>query len=198
MAVPDSRSGPPPLRFERITPSQWVLRQDERRLIQARSEGDGCCRDLHLHRLPGHRSPLPPLSSAAMRAKPNWPYRYARWLEETRYGPLHQGRWRLTPRTTFAPGIWDGDLVHDWPDATLEPLCGGGWHGILPLRPLSAPHAPRVKAYRKHAREGTLAPVLLWTTGRGPARCTPPAGAEPGLRRRNLHPALRGRRHCRI
>jgi hypothetical protein len=68
----------------------------------------------------------------------------------------------LTPRTTFAPGIWNCDLVRDWPDATLELLCGGGWHGVLPLRPLPAPDAPRVKAYRKHAREGTLAPVLLW------------------------------------
>jgi hypothetical protein len=68
----------------------------------------------------------------------------------------------LTPRTTFAPGIWDCDLVRDWPEATLELLCGGGWHGVLPLRPLPTPDAPRVKTYRKHAREGTLAPVLLW------------------------------------
>ncbi|MFF5517656.1 hypothetical protein [Streptomyces coeruleorubidus] len=30
------------------------------------------------------------------------------------------------------------------------------------LRPLSPPDAPRVKAYRRRAREGTLAPVLLW------------------------------------
>jgi hypothetical protein len=33
---------------------------------------------------------------------------------------------------------------------------------VLPLRRLSAPDAARVKAYRKHARDGTLAPVLLW------------------------------------
>jgi hypothetical protein len=52
--------------------------------------------------------------------------------------------------------------VRDWPDRVLELLCGGGWHGVLPLRPLSAPDAPRVKAYRRHARDGTLAPVLLW------------------------------------
>ncbi|WP_243081985.1 hypothetical protein [Streptomyces sp. 891-h] len=162
LAVPDDRPGPPPLRFERVTGRQWVLRQGERPLIQARSQGEGCCRDLIMHRLPGHRSPLPHLTAAMMRAGGNWPHRYARRLEETEHGPLYHGRWRLTTRTTFAPGIWSCDLVQDWPHATIELLCGGGWHGVLPLRPLPAPDAPRVKAYRKHAREGTLAPVLLW------------------------------------
>ncbi|WP_055611207.1 hypothetical protein [Streptomyces phaeochromogenes] len=162
LAVPDGLSGPPLLRFERVTDRKWILRQGERPLIQARSEGDGCCRDLHLCRLPGHRSPLPPLTAAAMRTGADWPHRYALWLEEAGLGPLHYGRWLLTPRSTFAPGIWDCDLVQDWPDATLELLCGGGWHGVLPLRPLPTPDASRVKAYRKHAREGTLAPVLLW------------------------------------
>lgn len=162
LAVPEGRPGPPPLHFEWGTDRQWVLWQGERPLIRARTDGDGCCRDLRLHRLPGHRSPLPPLSAAAMRAQGSWPHRYARWLEETGHGPLHQGRWRLTPRTAFAPGIWGGDLVRDWPDATLELLCGGGWHGVLPLRPLPAPDASRVKACRKHVRDGTLAPVLLW------------------------------------
>ncbi|MFH8610529.1 hypothetical protein ACH4D5_23900 [Streptomyces sp. NPDC018029] len=158
----------PPLRFERATERRWSLLQDEQPLIQARSEGEGCCRDLHLRRLAGYRSLLPPLTVAAMRTGANWPYRtnwphqYARWLEEAEHGPLHDGRWRLTPRTTFAPGIWSCDLVRDWPEATLEQLCGGGWHGILPLRPLPAPDAARVKAYRKHVSEGTLAPVLLW------------------------------------
>ncbi|WP_306337998.1 hypothetical protein [Streptomyces sp. KL118A] len=153
----------PSLRFERATGRDWTLLQGDRPLIRARSEGDGCCRDLHLHRLPGHRSPLPPLAAAMMRAGGDWVHRYARWLEDAKgYGPLHHGRWRLSPRTTFAPGIWSCDLVQDWPDATLELLCGGGWHGVLPLRPLPAPDAPRVKAQRKHAREGTLAPVLLW------------------------------------
>ncbi|WP_459755451.1 hypothetical protein [Streptomyces sennicomposti] len=162
LTVPDDGPGPPPLRFERVSDRRWTLRQGERPLIEARSEGEGCCRNLRLRRLPGHRSPLPPPTAAAMRAGTRWPHRYALWLEDTGLGPLHRGRWRLTPRTVFAPGIWDSDLVRDWPDATLELLCGGGWHGVLPLRPLPAPDAPRVKAYRKHAREGTLAPVLLW------------------------------------
>ncbi|MEV7192527.1 hypothetical protein AB0N81_12105 [Streptomyces sp. NPDC093510] len=163
LAVPDGDRGLPPLRFEGAADRGWNLLQGEQPLIQARSEGDGCCRDLHLRRLPGHRSPLPPLTAAAMRAGTDWPHRYARWLlAEESPSPLHHGRWRLTTRTAFAPGIWSCDLVRDWPDATLELLCGGGWHGVLPLRPLPAPDAPRVKAYRKYVREKTLAPVLLW------------------------------------
>lgn len=162
LAVPPGPPGPPPLRFERVTGSRWVLRQGEQPLVQGDVEGDGCCRDLRLSRRPGYRSPLPPVTAAAMRRGPDWPHRYARWLEETAHGPLHRGRWRLTAHAVFPPGPWSTDLVREWPDTTLELLCGGGWHGVLPLRPLSAPDAPRVKAFRKHAREGTLAPVLLW------------------------------------
>ncbi|MEU5774654.1 hypothetical protein ABZ819_15360 [Streptomyces venezuelae] len=166
LPMPESAPGTPPppsLRFEQVTGRRWTLLQNERPLIQSRSEGDGCCHDLHLRRLPGYRSPLPPLCAATMRAGGDWTHRYARGLEDAaEYGPLRPGRWRLSPRTTIAPGIWSCDLVEDWPDATIELLCGGGWHGVLPLRPLPAPDAPRVKALRKHVREGTLAPVLLW------------------------------------
>ncbi|WP_067967055.1 hypothetical protein [Nocardiopsis trehalosi] len=162
LSVPADRPGPPPLRFERAAGDGWALRQGVRTLIAARAEGGGCCRDLRLRRLLGNLSPLPPVSAALMRRGPDWPHRYARWLEETAHGPLHHGRWRLTRRSAFEPGVWSSDLVRDWPDATIELLCGGGWHGVLPLRPLSAPDAPRVRALRKHARDGTLAPVLLW------------------------------------
>ena len=156
------RPGPPPLGFEAADGGRLLLRQGERPLMLGRLDGDGCCRDLRLRRLDGHRSPLPTLRSAAMRTRGNWPHRYARWLEETGDGPLHDGRWQLAERTCFAPGIWTEDFVRQWPDGRLELLCGGGWHGVLPLRRLSPPDAPRVKAYRKHAREGVLAPVLLW------------------------------------
>ncbi|MFI6349717.1 hypothetical protein [Streptomyces sp. NPDC050560] len=152
----------PPLCFVGELERGWVLRQGERVVVEGRLEGGGCCRDLRVRRLPGHRSPLPPLSAAAMRAGGSWPHRYARWLEETAYGPLHRGRWRLAPREVFAPGIWGPDLVREWPETTIELLCGGGWHGVLPLRPLPEPDSGHVKACRKHAREGTLAPVLLW------------------------------------
>jgi hypothetical protein len=67
-----------------------------------------------------------------------------------------------SPRSAFVPGIRTEDLARDWPGGSLELYCGGGWHGVLPLRRLSPPDAPRVKAHREHAREGTLAPVPLW------------------------------------
>jgi hypothetical protein len=37
----------------------------------------------------------------------------------------------------------------------------GAWQ-VLPLRPLAGPDTGRVKAYRKQARAGALAPVFLW------------------------------------
>ncbi|MFG2548567.1 hypothetical protein [Streptomyces sp. NPDC048581] len=156
------RPGPPALRFETAEQGRLLLRQGERPLLLGRSVGEGCCPELYLHRLSGYRSPLPPLRSSAMRSTLNWPHQYARWLEDAEGIPLRDGRWELARRTGFPPGIWTEDFVRDWPGGRLELYCGGGWHGVLPLRPLSPPDAGRVKAYRKHAREGTLAPVLLW------------------------------------
>ncbi|MFI6013926.1 hypothetical protein ACIBAG_34840 [Streptomyces sp. NPDC051243] len=142
----------------------WIrlLRQGERPLLPGRSAGEGCCPELCLHRLDGFRSPLPALRSSARRSEVDWPHRYARWLEDAEGTPLRDGRWELAGRTGFAPGSWTEDFVRDRPGGSLELYCGGGWHGVLPLRRLSPPDALRVKAYRKHARDGTLAPVLLW------------------------------------
>ncbi|MFE0515559.1 hypothetical protein [Streptomyces sp. NPDC058964] len=39
---------------------------------------------------------------------------------------------------------------------------GGGGEDVVPLRPPAPEDGPRVKAYREHVREGTLAPALLW------------------------------------
>ncbi|MEU6281448.1 hypothetical protein [Streptomyces sp. NPDC047028] len=157
------RPGPGKLRFEIAGEGRLkVLRQGTRPVLLGRLTGDGCCHDLALHRLDGYRSPIPPLTSQEMRSAGNRPHSYARRLEEAEESPLYDGRWQISTRTWFAPGIWSEDLVTGWPGGSLELYCGGGWHGVLPLRRLSPPGAPRVKAYRKHAREGTLAPVLLW------------------------------------
>ncbi|KUM97710.1 hypothetical protein AQI88_06405 [Streptomyces cellostaticus] len=156
------RPGPAPLRFERADGGRLLLRQEERPLLLGRPVGGPCCPDLYVHRLDGHRSPLPPLSAAMLRSSVNWPHQYARWLDEADGTPLHDGRWELSLRTTFQPGIWTEDFLREWPGGRLELYCGGGWHGVVPLRPLSPPDAGRVKAYRKHVREGTLAPVLVW------------------------------------
>ncbi|MGW7258906.1 hypothetical protein [Streptomyces sp. NPDC054834] len=101
------------------------------------------------------------MRSALMRSDVNWAHRCARWLEESSDGPLHDARWKLAERQVFPPYVWTGDFMRAWPDRCLD-WCAGGWEGVVPLRPLSPPDAPRVKAHRKYARDGTLAPVLLW------------------------------------
>ncbi|KUN28612.1 hypothetical protein AQJ23_06655 [Streptomyces antibioticus] len=154
--------GPAALSWEQADGRRLALRQGEQPLLLGRSVGAGCCPEFHLHRLEGYRSPLPPLRSADQRSPLDWTHQYTRWLEEADGTPLRDGRWELALRTGFPPGIWTEDFVRDWPSGQLGLYCGGGWHGVLPLRQLSAPDAGRVKAYRKHAREGTLAPVLLW------------------------------------
>ncbi|AOR34691.1 hypothetical protein BFF78_29840 [Streptomyces fodineus] len=159
----EDRPGPPQLRFEATGNGRLTaIRQGERPVLLGALTGDGCCHDLHLHRLDGYRSPLPPIESARMRSEVNWVHQYARWLEASGQGPWYDGRWELSPRTVFEPAVWTADFVRDWPGGLLELYCGGGWHGILPLRRLCEPDAARVKAYRKHVRDGTLAPVLLW------------------------------------
>ncbi|GAA2201900.1 hypothetical protein GCM10009787_58750 [Streptomyces bangladeshensis] len=157
------RPGPAALRFETAEEGRrTVLRQRERTVLLGGLTGQGCCHDLRLHRLDGYRSPLPPIASSRMRSAVDWAHQYARWLEGSDATPLDDGRWHLARRTWFEPGVWSADLVRDWPAGLLELYCGGGWHGVLPLRRLSPPDAARVKAYRKHVRDGTLAPVLLW------------------------------------
>ncbi|WP_369388842.1 hypothetical protein AB5J72_15545 [Streptomyces sp. CG1] len=159
------RPGSPSLRFETADDGRkLLLRQAGRPLLLGSSVVDGapCCPELRLHRLDGYRSPLPPLSAARQRSSVNWPHEYARRLEEATGTPLSDGRWELALRTGFPPGIWEEDFVREWPGGSLGLYCGGGWHGVVPLRPLSPPDSGRVKAHRRLVREGTSAPVLLW------------------------------------
>ncbi|MCL8010355.1 hypothetical protein [Streptomyces sp. AS02] len=109
------RPAPPPLRFETADAGRLLLRQGERPLLLGRADGTGCCKDLAMHRLDGHRSPLPPLRSGAMRERADWTHQYSRWPEEAEDGPLYDGRWlvRLCLRrlcglvgVRVAPTVW--------------------------------------------------------------------------------------------
>lgn len=52
------------------------------------------------------------------------------------------------------------------PAAFVEPYRMSGSQRVVPLRSPSPPDAARVKAWRKHARDGTLPPMLaLWVSG---------------------------------
>ncbi|MDQ1020073.1 hypothetical protein [Streptomyces afghaniensis] len=147
------------MRFEAADGGRLLLRQGRRPVLLGRVDGPD--EGLLLHRLPGYRSPLPPVRADLARSNANMPHQYTRWLEDSPHGPLHDARWLLAPRRVFPPYVWTGDFMRGWPGCHLD-WCAGGWQGVVPLRPLSAPDAPRVKAYRRRAREGTLAPVLLW------------------------------------
>ncbi|MEU6877330.1 hypothetical protein [Streptomyces sp. NPDC046712] len=149
---------PPPLRMEMTDGRRMLLRQDDRPVLLARVDEDRG--GVRVHRREGYRSPLPPIRADEARRGPDWAHRYAGWLEAAEESPLHEGRWVLTAREVFPPYVWRGDLLTAWPDGHLD--WNDGWNGVIPLRPPSAPDAPRVKAYRKQARDGSLAPVLLW------------------------------------
>ncbi|MFF8274978.1 hypothetical protein ACF05T_02495 [Streptomyces lateritius] len=149
---------PPPLRMEMADGRRMLLRQGDRPVLLARVDEDRS--GVRVHRLEGYRSPLPPIRADKARRGPEWRYRYARWLEEAVEGPLHAGRWVIGTREVFPPYVWDSDFLSAWPGGLLD--WNDGWNGVVPLRRLSAPDAPRVKAYRKQAGDGSLPPVLLW------------------------------------
>lgn len=102
-----------------------------------------------------------------------WAKHFATALGESKDSPLFASTWWLEPvRTHVRPPPlrpwWDPPLplpVH-W-EAVLqelgvreaEPLQA---NQVVALRRPSAPTADRVKVWRKHARAGTLPPVLLW------------------------------------
>ncbi|MGW4161805.1 hypothetical protein [Streptomyces sp. NPDC004788] len=150
---------PPPLRLEVTAGRRMLLRQAGRPVLLARVDENG--HGATVHRRAGYRSPLPPLRADEARRGPDRLHRFASALEASDRGPLYADRLLLTYRSAFPPYVWAGDFVRDWPTARLDWEVEG-WNGVLPLRPLSGPDAPRVKAYRRQAREGVLPPVLLW------------------------------------
>jgi len=104
-----------------------------------------------------------------------WARRYAGWLRESAHSPLYPSRWWLTPilpgvkpREDSAPSL----TPHSWHALKWE---GGAesferlfTHEAYPLRALSREDDPRVKAWRKRARDGSLPPLLLaWSSSLG-------------------------------
>ncbi|MEU6588562.1 hypothetical protein ABZ923_04895 [Streptomyces sp. NPDC046881] len=60
---------------------------------------------------------------------------------------MYDSRWHLRLRSVFPPYVWHAaDFVRAWPPCHLD-RSGHGRHGVVPLRPLSAEDAPRVRAY---------------------------------------------------
>ncbi|MFD7901793.1 hypothetical protein ACFV4F_06390 [Kitasatospora sp. NPDC059722] len=148
----------PGLRVECADGGRLVLRQGVTTLLLGRIEPGHW--GVAVHRTGRYRSPVPPISSACMRRRPDWLHQFADHLERAAHGPLHAGRWLLRSGD-LPPDARPAELVTDWPAAHVGWDCPG-WNGVVPLRPPGDPADARVRAHRKHVRDGTLAPVLLW------------------------------------
>ncbi|MCX5386521.1 hypothetical protein [Streptomyces sp. NBC_00083] len=163
----------PPLRVETVSGGRLMVRQGAEPVLFGVQRVTH--RGLHYARTGRYVSPVPPLRAerarafAASRDAPGrWSHHFRAALRASTDGPLHEGDWRLLDSLPgwFADANWPKLLAHDPERGHLT------WFGygdpvedardLLPLRRLSAPDAPRVKAYRRQYREGVLPPVLLW------------------------------------
>ncbi len=126
-------------------------------------------------RTDGYRSFVPPLRADAGRdlagSPQRWAHRFAQYLTDSPYSPLHEGRWLLSRESSLLrwrhadashAAYWRSMLVDGHPDGYVDWFFHSSAWEVLPLRPMPQADDSRVKAYRKQAREGTLPPVLLW------------------------------------
>lgn len=132
---------------------------------------------------------VPPIrSTEARRARDlaGWAHAFERMLAASPRTPARGAGWQLTEMQRVRPSIADRarGVEHDAFGST-EPdglpasalgvlaaidrgrLARDRWLGhapgrVLLLRDPSEPGAPRVRSWRKHARDGSLPPILLW------------------------------------
>ncbi|WP_411110983.1 hypothetical protein [Streptomyces sp. c-19] len=168
----------PGLRMESADGGRLVLLQGTVPVLLARQRATH--RGVHYARTGRYASPLPPLRAERARAaaesaapgSAEWSERWAAYAEAglraAADGPLHAGEWLLAPdaHRWFVDANWPKLLAHD-PDRGHLTWFGYGdpvedARDLLPLRALSHPEAPRVKAYRRQYREGVLPPVFAW------------------------------------
>lgn len=116
---------------------------------------------------------VPPITAANARGTEpeKWPLRFGEALAASSLGPT---TWALVPLAPLrdpydrdALGAPEAPVARGLVSALEVPAAVAlsfGLHGsgrVLPLRTASPPESARVKAWRKHARDGTLPPVLL-------------------------------------
>ncbi|MEI5132610.1 hypothetical protein RB199_10960 [Streptomyces libani] len=166
----------PPLRAEVGDGRRLVLLQGDQVVLLARQRVTH--RGVHYARTGRYTSPIPPLRAETARTYrevcpdddawfARWAHHFASALRESGNGPLHEGDWHLRPGMSpyAVDAYWETLAQHDPDRGHIAWFCGSPAHDsrdLLPLRPLSAPDAPRVKACRRQYREGVLPPVVLW------------------------------------
>ncbi|MFG2831251.1 hypothetical protein ACGFWI_27880 [Streptomyces sp. NPDC048434] len=166
----------PPLRAEVADGRRLVLLQGDEVVLLARQRVTH--RGVHYARTGRYVSPVPALRADMARRyreactdddawSARWAHHFATALRESGNGPLHEGNWQLRPGMSpyAVDAYWETPARHDPDRGHIAWFSGSPAHDsrdILPLRPLSAPDTPRVKACRRQYREGVLPPVVLW------------------------------------
>ncbi len=93
-----------------------------------------------------------------------WAKAFAKMLRDGPESMLHNGIWRLAPIASLQPAEIS-KIVEQDAYAHVDWDIGDYLYPIT-LRDMSAADSGRVKAWRKHARLGTLPPILLyWVSG---------------------------------
>ncbi|MCA9605678.1 MAG: hypothetical protein KC619_08795 [Myxococcales bacterium] len=183
---------PAGLRLEHVGGWKVRLRARDRVLLWAhpRLRLDG----VWLLRGRGEASPgiLPPITAREARATTEpmgWMKRFARALERSAASPLGRGTWELSELVPSAgphascsaarrgdarsardpergpPDAYGLRASLTLPHVWFEPWGVNGSLGVFPLRDAPSSETARLRAWRKHAREGTLPPVLLYWVG---------------------------------
>ncbi len=168
----------PGLRVEIVPDRHLLIRQAGIPMLAARV--DGYREGVFYARSPEHHEIVKPVRAELTRriatSPPpdrvvRWAYHFAAALAASGSSPLHAGRWVLQPQ---APMLFLGGYRHlafaeMWAELVLADRVGeidwmwlNGAGVLLSRRALSAVDDSRVKAYRKQAREGSIAPILLW------------------------------------
>jgi hypothetical protein len=153
----------PGLRVEVAGDQRFVIRQGDNDVLFAIVETAHDGVDVLL--TGDYASPIPPLRAAQARdLAGRWPYHLVPMLADAPDGPLHRARWilRAEPGGGAARPEAATRLITADPAGRLDWFDFGSPWDIVPLRPMSPADAPRVKAYRRQAREGVLPPVLCW------------------------------------
>lgn len=164
------RPGAAALRLEVTGRGHLLLRQGDAVALLAEIDDDHAGADyLTTGRF---RSPVPPIRTAhattLAEQRPDrswyagWAHHFATALISSTAGPLHSGRWVISPEVPrLRSPSWPHLLLPDDAGRIDWFAANGAWQ-VLPLRRLASSDDGRVRSYRKQARDGTLPPVLLW------------------------------------
>ena len=109
---------------------------------------------------------VPPIRAAEARSVSDWTKWFGDALAKSDRGWLRPGVWALSMlghrnEDGAPPAARQLESALDLPSDFIERYRLNGSGRVVPLRAASASDAERVKSWRKHARDGTLPPILV-------------------------------------